>query len=81
MNWNWPELTAMVNVQRPSLPVYHDGEDIGNYLVRFERVAELLDIDHESYPVRLGSLLTGRAVNVYTSLSSEITSNYLFLKK
>ena len=68
-------------VQRPTMPLYQDGEDIANYLVRFERVAELLGIDTDSYAVRLGSLLTGKAVNVYTSLSPDITKDYDSLKK
>ncbi|XP_047478945.1 uncharacterized protein LOC125032028 [Penaeus chinensis] len=66
---------------RPSLPVFHDSEDISLYLIRFERVADLLNIKKESYAVRLGSLLTGKAVDVYTSLSPEITKDYELLKK
>jgi len=56
--------------------VYTDGEDIANYLVRFERVAALLNVDVDTYAVRLGSLLTGKAADIYTSLSPEITSKY-----
>ncbi|XP_037774039.1 uncharacterized protein LOC119570315 [Penaeus monodon] len=44
-------------------------------------VASLLDISEDSYAVRLGSLLTGKAVEIYTSLSPEITADYKQLKK
>lgn len=60
--------------------MYHDSEDIALHLIRFERVADLLNIKKESYAVRLGSLLTGKAVDVYTSLSPEITKDYDLLK-
>jgi len=43
--------------------------------------ASLLDINEESYAVRLGSLLTGKAVEIYTSLSPEITADYKQLKR
>ncbi|XP_037784772.1 uncharacterized protein LOC119580748 [Penaeus monodon] len=69
------------DIVRPSLPVFHDSEDISLYLIRFERVADLLNLKKESYAVRLGSLLTGKAVYVYTSLSPEITKDYGLLKK
>ena len=52
-------------VVRPTLPVYKDGEDVAGYLTRFERVAALLDLNKASYAVRLGSLLTGKAAEVY----------------
>ena len=48
-------------VSRPKLPLLQDGEDINSYLNRFERVAELLNVRQDSYAVRLGSLLTGKA--------------------
>ena len=66
--------------ERPKLPVYRDGDDIASFFVRFERVAELLNVDRNSYAVRLGSLFTGRAVDHYAALSPEITSNYDRLK-
>ena len=66
---------------KPTLPVLKDGEDIATYLIRFERVASLLNLKRDTYAVRLGSLLTGKAVEIYTSLSPSITSNYDDLKK
>ena len=69
------------HVSKPCLPQYQEGEDIASYLVRFERVAELLNVDEESYAIRLGSLLTGKAADIYISLSSEITKSYPSLKQ
>ena len=74
-------LPVSEGVVKPSLPVFKDNDDIASYLIRFERVASLLDLAKETYAVRLGSLLTGKAVDIYTSLSPEITANYDELKK
>ena len=74
-------LTIPEAAARPKLPAYQDGEDIATYLTRFERVAELLQLDKGTYAVRLGCLLTGKAAELYISLSPEITSDYNELKK
>ena len=74
-------LEAVPNVARPTLPEYKDGEDISTYIIRFERVAALLNIPQAQYAVRLGSKLTGKAAEIYTSLSPEITSNYALLRQ
>lgn len=44
-------------------------------------MADFFNTKKESYAVRLGSLLTGKAVDVYTSLSPEISKDYDLLKK
>lgn len=64
----------------PKLPPYRDDEDISAYLIRFERIAQLLQIDQNSYAVYLGSLLSGKALQIYSSLSEDITSDYNSLK-
>lgn len=64
----------------PKLPIFKDGDDITSFLVRFERIAQLLSLNNYMYAVRLGSLLSGKAVDIYASLSSEITCNYELLK-
>ena len=76
-----PLLHLNDSVSRPKLPLLQDGEEITSYFNRFERVAELLSVDPDSYAARLGSLLTGKAAQIYTSLSADITSNYDSLKK
>lgn len=76
-----PALHFADPVARPKLPTYTDGEDIASYFIRFERVAELLNVSRDTYAVRLGSLLTGKPVEIYTSLSSEVTKDYDLLKQ
>ncbi|XP_045111722.1 uncharacterized protein LOC123504882 [Portunus trituberculatus] len=44
---------------------------IAAYLTRFERIATLLTIDEECLAVRLGSLLTGKAAELYPPLPSD----------
>jgi hypothetical protein len=41
----------------------------------------LLNFKEETYAIRLGSLLTGKAVDIYTSLPPETTADYQLLKK
>ncbi|KAK3884897.1 hypothetical protein Pcinc_010871 [Petrolisthes cinctipes] len=66
---------------RPRLPAYNDGEDFCSYHTRFERIAELLKVDKEAYAIRLGSLLSGKVAKIYSSLPSEIITDYDILKK
>ena len=55
-------------VFRPSLPVYKEGEDLTSYFTRFERIAGL------------GSLLSGKLADIYTTLTDDITCDYPALK-
>ena len=68
-------------VSSPKLPQFTDGEDISAYLVRFERIAQLLNINEDRFALLLGTLLTGKALNIYASLSSDITDDYQSLKE
>ena len=72
--------SSAVKVPRPVLPTYTEGEDIDLYLSRFERLAELLKIPKSEWPVRVGGLLSGKAVSIYTSLTVEIAKDYDRLK-
>lgn len=65
----------------PKLPPYKDGDDITSYLVRFERIAELLRIPDDQYALHLCSLLSGKALAIYSALSQDTTSDYSLLKK
>lgn len=65
---------------RPKLPVYREGEEIASYFTRFERVASLLKIEDSEYAIYLGSLLTGKLAEFYTSLSTQVTDDYSQLK-
>ena len=69
------------NVNKPKLSMFTSGDDITSFSVRFERIAELLSINKDTYAVRLGSLLSGRAIDIYASLPPEVTANYGLLKK
>lgn len=59
---------------------YRDGEDITSYLIRFERIAEMLKWNKVDYAVKLGLLLQGQALKIYASLSPDITNSYESLK-
>jgi hypothetical protein len=58
---------------KPKLPVFKAGEDVKSFIIRFERIADLLKLDRNTYTVRLGTLLSGKAVEIYASLPTEKT--------
>ena len=62
------------------LPVYKDGEDFSAFLSQFEAICELACFAVESYPVRLGSVLSGRPLEIFISLDIETRSDYDSLK-
>ena len=62
------------------MPVYRDGDDITGFTTRFERIANLMAIPNDQLAIYYASLLTGKALNIYTALSVEITRNYQTLK-
>ena len=66
---------------RPKLPMFKEGDDIKSFIIRFERMADLLSIKKENWAVRLGAVLSGRAVDIFASLPPELTKDYDQLKK
>ena len=64
----------------PRLPLLHDGDDLTSYFVMFERIADMLKLDEDSYAVRLGTLLTGKARDIYASLPVDTIKDYSLLK-
>ena len=54
-----PELLAFVN----------GGDDLDNYLLRFERYAAVAGLEKEAWATQLSPLLSGRSLEVYSSLS------------
>ena len=60
---------------------YKDGEDITAYIIRFERIASMLGWNTDSWAVKLGSLLQGKALDVFSSLGVSVTSDYESLKE
>ena len=71
---------VFASADKPKLPMYKPGDDIGSFIVRFERIASMLTVPQDSYAVRLGTVLSGKAMEVYASLSEEVTADYSRLK-
>ena len=56
----------------PKLPTFVDGkDDIGSYLLRFERFAKGNNWDEEHWATSLSALLSGKALDVYSRLSDD----------
>ena len=72
-------LTVTIDQTRP-LP-YKEGDDITAYIDRFERIATMLKWEKADWAVRLGSLLQGKALGIFTSLDNTVTADYDELKK
>ena len=62
------------------LPLLTDSDDIVPFLIRFERLSNILKLSDECKALKLGTLLRGKALNVYASLPVEFTTNYSRLK-
>ena len=59
-----------------------DGKDyLDNYLLQFERYATIAGWQRDMWTVRPSSLLTGKALNVYSELSNEDARDYDKLRK
>ena len=65
----------------PRLPAYKEGDDITDYLIVFESVAELLHIPRGNWAIHLGPLLSGKAVKIYTTIDSAARGDYDCLKR
>ena len=66
----------------PKLPVFSEGkDDMDAYLQRFERYAEHEGWDVNCYGTYLGSLLSGKALEVYSRLPNSEASDYYQLKE
>ena len=64
------------------LPGFMDGKDnLDNYLLQFERCSTIAGWQRDTWAVRLSPLLTGKALNVYSGLSSEDARDYNKLRK
>ena len=58
---------------------FKDGDDIVSFIISFERIASLLKLDPNSYAVRIGRLLSGKAQNLCCT-QPKITDDYQSLK-
>ena len=69
------------NTKTPKLPSFMEGKDeIDNFIQRFERYAGANGWAEENLAISLSALLTGKALEAYTTLSEEDASNYVKLK-
>jgi predicted DNA-binding protein (UPF0278 family) len=66
---------------RPKLPKFDERlDDMDAYIERFERFAKGQDWDISTWATSLSSLLTGKGLEVYTSMPPEEANNYTALK-
>ena len=65
----------------PKMPVYQQGEDIENYLLRFERMARTWQWPTGEWACRLVPLLTGRALEAYSAMDEDQADCYEELKE
>ena len=66
----------------PGLPGFVDGKDnLNNYPLRFDIYATIAGWQRDTWAVRLSPLLTGKALDVYSGLSSEDARDYDKLRK
>ena len=65
----------------PKLPMFNDEkDDLDAYLQRFERYATLQSWKKENWALNLSALLSGKALDVYSTLPSSEAQNYDTLK-
>uniref|UniRef100_A0A3P9KG95 Gypsy retrotransposon integrase-like protein 1 n=1 Tax=Oryzias latipes TaxID=8090 RepID=A0A3P9KG95_ORYLA len=64
----------------PKVPPYQTGEDIENYLLRFERIARTWRWPETEWACRLVPLLSGKALEAYTAMDEQQAHIYKDLK-
>ncbi|KAK7939480.1 hypothetical protein WMY93_002806 [Mugilogobius chulae] len=65
----------------PKIPQYENGEDIENYLLRFERIAKTWAWPENEWACRLVPLLSGKALEAYSAMDEERAHSYVHLKE
>ena len=63
------------------LPFFDDKDDLESYLVTFERTARLQEWPDEEWAPRLGTLLKGKARDVYCKMNEDEANSYPELKQ
>ncbi|XP_040924761.1 uncharacterized protein LOC114846931 [Betta splendens] len=76
-----PVLRGPPQRMEPTMPSLQPGDDIENYLRRFERLARTWRWPEEEWSCRLVPLLTGRALEAYLAMDKEQAKVYDELKK
>ncbi|XP_034096130.1 uncharacterized protein LOC117562409 [Gymnodraco acuticeps] len=72
---------AAVHRKEPKMPVYQNGENIENDLLRFERMAKTWQWPREEWACRLIPLLTGKALEAYTAMDEDMSNCYPDLRE
>src|SRR5215469_5907809 len=81
-NQHHEEEDVLTHCKKFQLPNFLDGkDDIDSFLERFERIAEDNGWGRESWSSKLCTLLTGRAMEVFTKMSRDDAKDYDKLKK
>ncbi|KAJ8409982.1 hypothetical protein AAFF_G00210230 [Aldrovandia affinis] len=68
-------------LKEPKMPLYQQGEDMENDLLRFERMAKTWVWPEGQWACRLVPLLTGKALEAYTAMDEERSDVYRDLKE
>ena len=70
-----------VKLQPPRLPRFDDGKDrMDAYLERFERFLTAMEVPKEEWSFQLASVLTGKALEVYSGMTTATAAVYDTLK-
>ena len=73
--------TGGARAKPPKLPLFNEDRDqLDMYLQRFERYAAAQNWNRDEWALNLSSLLTGKALNVYSSIPIEDAHQYEILK-
>ena len=72
---------TVLQSREPKMPVYQMGEDIENYLLRFERMAKTWQWPRGQWACRLIPLLTGKTLEAYTAMDEDKADSYQDLRE
>ncbi|XP_059391898.1 uncharacterized protein LOC132124763 [Carassius carassius] len=78
---NFPVPSQPMQRSEPKMPAFQQGEDIENYLRRFERLARTWGWPEQEWSFRLVPLLTGQALEAYLAMDEENAEVYADLRE
>lgn len=78
---NVPAPSQPMQRSEPKMPAFQQGEDIENYLRRFERLARTWGWPEQEWSFRLVPLLTGQALEAYLAMDEEKAEVYADLRE
>lgn len=67
-----------VQRKKPKMPLCQQGEDIENYLLRFEQMLKTWQWPRDVWPYRL---LSGKAIEAYTAMDEDKSNSYPDLRE